>query len=299
MPLYTGRFAPSPTGPLHAGSLVAALASYLDALVHGGHWLLRIDDADLTRSQIGAAECIIEQLRHYGFQWHGTPTYTQAFRNEHLHAFQRLQQGGRVYGCACTRAQLSQGTHPSNQTERPYVGHCKHLSLGLDAPHCRAARLSADTTLVHFTDRWAGEQVEDVSQSVGDFVIWRPQAVVQTAGGLYSYQFTMPCDDAAQGVTHVVRGIDLLPSTARQLTLIDSLQLPRPTYLHVPLVVMADGQKLSKQNHAPALPATDSLPELERALMHLGCPPTGAVTMNEYWRKATQAWANRLATLPV
>jgi glutamyl-Q tRNA(Asp) synthetase len=297
MPSYLGRFAPSPTGPLHAGSLVAALASYLDALVHGGQWLLRIDDADLSRSRAGARECIIEQLTHYGFAWYGAVTQTQEFRTLHVQAFERLSAAGRVYGCGCTRAQLSQRGAPSSGEEPVYLGHCRYLNMGLNDAQCRAARLRVDKALMRLTDRWAGDQSQDLSTQVGDFIVWRPHSVVGVAGGLYSYQLTMPCDDAAQGITHVVRGADLLTSTARQLYVHDCLSLTRPQYLHVPVVTMAQGLKLSKQNHAPALPNTNPLPELDKALIHLGCRPSGANSLPDFWRKASAAWEQRLSQL--
>jgi glutamyl-Q tRNA(Asp) synthetase len=289
---YVGRFAPSPTGPLHQGSLVAALASYLDAKVHGGRWLLRIDDADLSRVQAGSAQTIAAQLKHYGFVWDGDITHTQDFRAQHEAALKQLQAASRVYACACTRAKLSTG---SKGTERAYSGICRHLSVPPDA--CRALRLKASGQSFGFFDRWQGACVPSLGDAVDDIVLWRPKSVIQFAGGLYSYQFTMPCDDAAQGVTHVVRGADLLSSTARQLAIYDALQLKRPQYLHVPVVTMEGGLKLSKQNHAPPLPSTDPIPAVQQALTHLGCESSQACNLAAFWRSACAAWEKRLSQL--
>ena len=291
---YIGRFAPSPTGPLHAGSLVAALASYLDALVHGGQWLLRIDDADLTRSKTGCAATIAAQLQHYGFECSGKPTHTQDFRAVHRLAFNELFNAGRLYACNCSRAQLTNSPLTQHSQERVYSGTCKHSQLVMNSPECRAVRINVEGAQIAFTDRWAGPQTEHLAIAVGDFVIWRPEHLVQVAGGLFNYQLTMPCDDAAQGVTHVVRGADLLTSTARQIYVYDCLNLQKPNYLHVPLVLKPDGLKLSKQNHAAPLPSTDPLPELERALQHLGCGATQAVNPSAFWRSASAKWAQRL-----
>ncbi len=296
MSAYIGRFAPSPTGPLHAGSLVAALASYLDALVHGGQWLLRIDDADLSRVQQGAGDTIAAQLKHYGFVWHGAVTHTQHNRALHVDALAQLHATGATYACACTRADLL-WLPVSVLGERVYDKRCTHAKL--DEQSTRAIRLCTDNTTIHFTDRWAGRQSQHLASQVGDFVLWRPEAVANYAGGLYNYQLTMPVDDAAAGVTHVVRGADLLGTTARQVFISDVLGLTRPAYLHVPLVLGNDGAKLSKQHGAvplACLPSTDPLPALNQALVHLGCKPSSAVTTATFWRDAGSAWELRLQT---
>jgi glutamyl-Q tRNA(Asp) synthetase len=277
---------------LHQGSLVAALTSYLDAKVHGGRWLLRIDDADLSRVQTGSAQTIAAQLKYYGFVWDGDLTHTQDFRAQHEAALKQLQAASRVYACACTRAQLSTG---SNGLERTYSGFCRHLNITQE--DCRALRLTVDSQALAFTDRWQGFCAPSVGGILDDIVLWRPQSVVQFAGGLYSYQFTMPCDDAAQGVTHVVRGADLLSSTARQLAIYDALQLKRPQHLHVPVVTMEGGLKLSKQNHATPLPSTDPIPALQQALSHLGCESRQASNLGAFWRSACAAWEKRLSQL--
>jgi glutamyl-Q tRNA(Asp) synthetase len=291
---YIGRFAPSPTGPLHTGSLVAALASYLDALVHGGTWLLRIDDADLSRVQAGAASIIAAQLKHYGFVWHGNLSHTQDNRAVHVAALSQLQRQDKVYACGYTRADLA--TLPSSDIgERVYDARCRDNPIS--PQDVRALRLRVDNTAITFTDRCCGEQTQDLATQVGDFVLWRPASVVGYVGGLYNYQLTMPVDDAAACVTHVVRGADLLGNTARQLYIYDLLGLPRPSYLHVPLVLGVDGAKLSKQHGAAPLaylPSTDPLPVLNQALQHLGCGVSTALTQAGFWRDACSAWARQI-----
>lgn len=323
MSTYIGRFAPSPTGPLHAGSLVAAMASYLDALVHGGHWLLRIDDADLSRVRPSAAHTIAQQLRHYGLQWQGEITHTQDYHSQHQAALRTLLSQGCLYGCACTRQDTAHMALNRASGERVYSGACQTLALSPQHPSCRAVRLRVGNAHTSFVDRWAGEQHTPLATSAGDFIVWRPehvarqgglqagqaigQAVAQQQalrdnpfhGGACSYQLTMPCDDAAQGVTHVVRGADLLSSTAKQVFVYASLGLTQPSYLHVPVVLMESGRKLSKQNHAPPLPSTDPVPELERALAHLGCAASAQGSVTSFWRSAAAAWAQRLRRLPL
>ncbi len=297
MSAYIGRFAPSPTGPLHAGSIVAALASYLDALVHGGRWLLRIDDADLSRVQQGAGDTITAQLKHYGFAWHGAVTHTQHNRALHVAALARLHATGATYACACTRADLLQ-LPVSLVGERVYDKRCTRAKL--DAQSTRAIRLRTDNTTIHFTDRWAGKQTQDLASQVGDFVLWRPEHVTHFAGGLYNYQLTMPVDDAAAGVSHVVRGADLLGNTARQFYVYDLLGLRRPSAMHVPLVLGKDGAKLSKQHGAAplvCLPSTDPLPVLNQALQHLGCTPSIGMNIAAFWRDACVVWERRLQSL--
>lgn len=287
---YIGRFAPSPTGPLHAGSLVAALASYLDARAHGGQWLLRIDNADLSRVQAGAAQTICQQLQHYGFVWTGDSSQTQDFRTNHACGLAQLRQRSRLYGCLCSRATLRSVVR-NTDGERVYPRTCRALDLTDD--RTRALRFACLTQVVQFNDRWAGVQTQDVAHAVGDFVVWRPENVTGFAGGLYNYQLTIVLDDAAQGVTHVVRGADLLSNTARQCMIYDALSLPRPQYLHVPLVMLSDQLKLSKQHGAPALPLLNPLPYLESGLTHLGFAATGAANLATFWEKATRLWATR------
>ena len=295
-PAYIGRFAPSPTGPLHAGSLVAALASYLDALAHGGKWLVHIDDADTSRVQSGAAQTILAQLAHYGFVSGSTPSYTQDFLTQHAQALSRLWQARRCYGCACTRADVGRSAVTSPLGERLYAGRCASLGLSLHSPELRAVRLRSPDLAVQFNDLHCGAQSQNIKHAVGDFVLWRPESVghINTdaasseqvlAKGAFNYQLTIVCDDHALGVTHVVRGADLLGNTARQLYVYKCLGYPAPKYRHVPVLCGASGAKLSKQHGAAALQMTDPLPYLQAAAAHLG------LNMKSQWRNATSVAA--------
>jgi glutamyl-Q tRNA(Asp) synthetase len=283
---YVGRFAPSPTGPLHAGSLVAALASCLDARAHGGRWLLRIEDLDPPREQPGAAQSIIDTLAAYGFEHDGAIEY-QSRRNAHYQAaFDRLLAAGLVYPCACTRREIAdsvarQGQDPGRHAELVYPGTCRNGIAGGRAP--RAWRVRVDDAVIDWTDRSEAAFHERLAKEVGDFVLRR-------ADGLWAYQLAVVVDDADQGVTDVVRGADLIGSTARQIHLQRLLGHPTPRYLHVPVVTDAHGEKLSKQTGAAALALHDPLPELERALGHLGLRGTGAVTLGGFWRAAVCLW---------
>ncbi|MFV0282837.1 MAG: tRNA glutamyl-Q(34) synthetase GluQRS [Castellaniella sp.] len=281
---YVGRFAPSPSGPLHAGSLVAALASYLDARAHRGRWLLRIEDIDEPRTVTGADRIILQQLETLGLHWDGEtvrqtqrhPLYTQAFA--------RLRAAGRVYGCACMRRELPSG---------PYPGTCRPgARIRPDAQRpTRSWRFLAEPGVETFTDRWRGPQSQDVAAEVGDFIIRR-------ADGLWAYQLVVVVDDGAQGVTDVVRGADLLDSTARQRQLARALDLPMPRVLHVPLILNATGHKLSKQNHAPALDVSRPLACLQAAWKALGFEPLPVATPHAFWPEAITCWARRFGPGP-
>ncbi len=238
MAAYIGRFAPTPTGPLHFGSLIAAVASYCDARAAGGQWLLRMEDLDPPREMPGAAQRIIEQIKAYGFEWDGEPV----FQSQRLHAYHdaiaTLQQAGHLFWCDCSRSELARSG------SLMYPGHCREFTT----PRRDAAvRVRVPPGRLHFTDRVFGEQGEDVASTVGDFVILRRD-------GLFAYQLAVVVDDAWQGVTDVVRGADLLDNTARQILLQKMLGLPTPRYLHLPLALHADGAKLSKQTFARAIP---------------------------------------------
>ena len=275
-PAYVGRFAPSPSGPLHDGSVAAAMASYLDARAHVGRWLLRIEDIDTPRTVRGADRSIMGQLEALGMRWDEPPTW-QSQRLSHYQAtFERLHEQGMVYGCACTRQQLPPG---------PYPGTC---SRGL-APQqqARAWRFRVPQGVVHFQDRWQGPQSQDVAVEVGDFIIKR-------ADGLWAYQFVVVIDDADQGVTHIVRGADLLDSTARQRVLARSLELRQPHVMHVPLVLDQAGHKMSKQNHAAPVDSGNALQALQKAWSHLGFAPLPHLaTVTEFWAQALPRWAAR------
>ncbi|MGA8033901.1 MAG: tRNA glutamyl-Q(34) synthetase GluQRS, partial [Casimicrobiaceae bacterium] len=265
MPRYRGRFAPSPTGPLHFGSLVAAVASYADARAAQGEWLLRIEDVDIARARPGAADAILATLERFGFTWDG-PVWRQALRGDaYAEALDRLDAQGLVYACRCSRRELA-GARVSAIGERVYPGTCRErppLRPATVTGNARVAwRLRVPSTPVEFVDRHYGRQSQDLAAEVGDFVLRR-------SDGLYAYQLAVVVDDAAQGITDVVRGADLLASTARQVFLQRSLGYPTPRYLHVPVAADGRGDKLSKQTRAPAL-SGDPLPGLLAAWRFLG-----------------------------
>ena len=265
---YVGRFAPSPTGPLHLGSLVAAVASHDDARANGGRWLVRIEDVDRPRCVPGATETVLNQLQALGLQPNGE-VMVQSQRNAAYEAaLQHLIQKGWAYPCACSRSDIeralsAQGIEPQRHASAVYPGTCRH---GLNGKTGRAWRLNvarvlddlAGDRVVRWHDRRLGAQSQDVVSEVGDFVLRR-------ADGLWAYQLAVVVDDGAQGITDVVRGMDLLDNTARQIVLQKALGLPTPRYLHVPLVLGANGEKLSKQNGAQALDLSDPSKSLQEA----------------------------------
>ena len=312
---YRGRFAPSPTGPLHLGSLITALASYLDALAHNGEWLIRIEDVDAPRTVPGAAEDILATLSAYGM--HSTqPVLWQSQREvAYQAAFQQLDAAGLLYPCGCTRKDIAEAlarrhptqtrahahthahahAHPRNTT-LAYPGTCRD---GLHGGVPRAWRLKVPTTAVPashdnesvtFVDRWQGPQSQDLGTEVGDFALRR-------ADGLWAYQLAVVVDDAHTGVTHVVRGADLPDSTPRQIYLQRCLTFDTPRYLHVPLLTDASGEKMSKQNGAIALPRgqADVLTALQSAAAFLGMH-VPAASMAEFYEAAVQAWCTLLGT---
>jgi len=287
---YVGRFAPSPSGPLHAGSLAAALASWLDARAQRGRWLLRVEDVDTPRTVPGAAERIMMQLRELGLHWDGEVVWQSRRGAAYQQAFDALAAQGRVYGCGCTRREIADSAlrgpaAPGADGERPYPGTCRHgLPPGRQA---RAWRVRMPEGVERYTDRWLGPQEQDVAQAVGDIAIRR-------ADGLWAYQLAVVVDDAAQGVTDVVRGADLLGSTARQRVLGRLLGLPPLRYLHVPLVMdPVSGLKLSKQNGAPPIDTAAPLAALESAWRALGFAPQEAHDVPDFLARATETWARR------
>ena len=290
MPRPTGRFAPSPTGPLHAGSLVAALASWLDARAMNGRWLVRIEDVDAPRCVDGADRVILAQLAACGLH-PDEPVIWQSQRGAAYHsALQQLLQHGRAFPCGCSRRDIEAAWQALGQVrvrhgELVYPGTCRE---GLQGRSARAQRLrcTADDgsdVVIAWTDRRLGPQTQNLTQTIGDVVL-------QRADGLWAYQLAVVVDDAAQGITHVVRGVDIADSTARQIHLQRQLGLPTPRYLHTPLVLAADGQKLSKQNGASAFDAGDPLAALRAAGAVLGIAAQGA-TVADWLAGAVQAWA--------
>ncbi|KQP37203.1 tRNA glutamyl-Q(34) synthetase GluQRS [Pseudorhodoferax sp. Leaf274] len=281
---YTGRFAPSPTGPLHAGSLVAALASWLDARAHGGRWLVRIEDVDTPRCPPGADALVLSQLAACQLLPDEAPTWQSRRGALYAAALERLVAAGHAYPCACSRSEiaLAQAADPTQRHgELVYPGTCRN---GLHGRRARAWRLRTDRAApVAWQDRRLGPQQQDVQGAVGDFVLRR-------ADGLWAYQLAVVVDDAAQGITDVVRGADLADNTPRQILLQRALGLPSPRYLHTPLVLAADGEKLSKQNGAQALDLRDPAAALQAAAGRLGLPQA-AGSPAERLACWTAAWA--------
>jgi len=283
---YVGRFAPSPTGPLHAGSLAAALASYLDARAHEGRWLLRIEDLDPPREVPGAAGEILRTLAALGFV-HDGPIEHQSRRGAfYERAFDALAARGLVYPCACTRREIAdsltrQGLAPQRHRELVYPGTCRRGIAGGRAP--RAWRVRVDDAVIDWEDRNGETHHEILAEEVGDFVLRR-------ADGLWAYQLAVVVDDALQGVTDVVRGADLVGSTSRQIHLQRLLGYPTPRYLHVPVVTDQRGEKLSKQTGARAVDVARALDELDGALAHLGLAPVGASSIDAFWAGAVRRW---------
>lgn len=256
--MYVGRFAPSPTGPLHFGSLVAAVASWLDARAQGGRWLVRIEDLDRPREQPGAATDILRTLERSGLYWDGTPLFQSRNLHSYAAALERLQ--AQCYGCACTRKEIADSSLGlASDGARIYPGTCRH---GIPAGRAaRAMRIRVPEKDVVFEDRVQGTQRQNLAREVGDFILRR-------ADGAFSYQLAVVVDDAEQGVTDVVRGADLLDSTARQIHLQRLFGYPQPRYLHVPVAVNSAGEKLSKQTGAQ--PISDPRRAIADALRFLG-----------------------------
>jgi glutamyl-Q tRNA(Asp) synthetase len=265
---YVGRFAPSPTGPLHAGSLVAALASWLDAKAHGGRWLVRIEDVDTPRCVPKAAETILTQLADCGLLSDDQPVRQSRRGPLYQAALDRLVAGGQAYPCGCSRKDIEDALAASGQQherhrELVYPGTCRN---GLRGKPARAWRFHVPPGVLRWQDRRLGPQSQDVEHEVGDFVLSR-------ADGIWAYQLAVVVDDAAQGITHVVRGEDLADNTARQILLQQALGFAPPAYLHTPLVLAADGEKLSKQNGAQPLDTHEPLRALNGAAVTLGLAP--------------------------
>jgi glutamyl-Q tRNA(Asp) synthetase len=262
--MYTGRFAPTPSGPLHFGSLIAALASWLDARAQGGRWLVRIEDLDPPRCMPGAASTILRQLEAHGLTWDGKVVYQSTRTEAYREALEALRRLGLAYPCSCSRTDIrAQATRMG--CEGPiYPGTCRMHPPLASRPH--AVRLDTRGAVIDFSDRLFGTIQQDIGNALGDFVIWRVEDIA-------SYHLAVVVDDAWQGVTDVVRGADLLESTPRQIWLQRLLGLPTPRYLHLPLALAPNGQKLSKQNLAPALALETAAAQLTRALAFLGQAP--------------------------
>lgn len=286
---YRGRFAPSPSGPLHFGSLVAALGSYLDARAERGEWLLRIEDVDQPRSVAGAADDIRRTLDAFGFEWDGE-VVVQSRRLDFYHAaLVRLQLAGDVYPCACSRREVADSaTLASVDGGLVYPGTCRAgVQEGRAARAWRMRVPDGDAARLAWTDRVQGAQTQDLAREVGDFILLR-------ADGQFAYQLAVVVDDALQGVTDVVRGADLLASTPRQIWLQHCLGYATPRYAHLPVACNAVGEKLSKQTLAPALALGQAAAQLVRALDFLGQKaPTAlaAAPVATVWDWALAHWS--------
>jgi len=271
---YVGRFAPSPTGALHFGSLLAALASWLDARRAGGRWLVRMEDLDAPRVMPGAADAMLRQLESFGLEWDGVVVHQSARLDLYMNAIVGLK--AHCYPCGCTRKELEDSALAIDGS-RIYPGTCRDgLAPGKTA---RALRLRTHDEPIRFTDRVQGEISQSLERDIGDFVVRR-------ADGLYAYQLAVVVDDAAQGVTDVVRGADLLDSTTRQIYLQRLLKYPTPRYLHLPVATHANGEKLSKQTHAMVAGAAD----IPGALRFLGMDPPAGLAPRELLGWATKHW---------
>jgi glutamyl-Q tRNA(Asp) synthetase len=309
--MYRGRFAPSPTGPLHAGSLATALASWLDARAHRGAWLIRVEDVDSARCKAAWAQAQLQQLAAHGLLSDEPVLWQSARSAAYTAALAQLQGQGLIYACNCSRKKISdywqaRGVDKARHGDLVYPGFCRDLALPagdgialrLDVgasslPLLGRARVGADgtnATELSWTDRHLGAQSQNIAAEVGDFVLRRADAC-------FSYQVAVVVDDAAQGISHVVRGQDLLDNTPRQILLQSALNLPTPQYLHTPLVLAADGQKLSKQNGAAALNSSSPaqcLANLQAAALALGLPAPrfqAHLPVADYLRSLLPLWA--------
>lgn len=286
---YRGRFAPSPTGALHFGSLVAAVGSFLQARSQDGEWLVRMEDLDPPREVAGAADDILRTLEAYGLQWDGAVVYQSRRHDAYDAALARLRASEALYACACSRREIGDSSLRGPQGP-VYPGTCRRgVAAGR---HARALRIRTDDACVAFDDALQGRHESQLEREVGDFVVWR-------ADGCYAYQLAVVVDDAEQGITEVVRGADLLASTARQIHLQRLLGLPTPRYAHLPAAVNAAGEKLSKQTFAPAVPRASPLPVLVRVLEFLGQPVAAEVRdgdLESFWHWAIAQW--RLERVP-
>lgn len=289
--MYIGRFAPSPTGSLHAGSLVAALASYLDARSNRGHWLIRIEDIDEARTVAGAAEHIIQTLAALGMRSDGEILWQSTRQERYNAAFNQL--GDAVYACACSRREIADSrVSMASDGAAIYPGTCRRGLAPDRVPRAWRVRMpdaNDSQTLIQFHDRWQGLIEENLAAHVGDFVLKR-------ADGFWAYQLAVVVDDAEQGVTDIVRGADLLESTARQIYLQRLLGFLTPRYLHVPAVVNDRGEKLSKQTGAQPIDTSKPINALMEAASHLGLMLSRTPnSVDEFWTMAIPAWEHRLS----
>ena len=287
-PPYRGRFAPSPTGPLHLGSLIAALASFLDARKHQGSWLVRMEDLDPPREEAGAASCILDSLQHHGLHWDEDVVFQSQRHTAYAAALRQLDNTGHLFSCDCTRQMLG----PDGACR----GRCQNRQGQLAT--AVAVRVAVPAKChIHFADGIQGRVDSALGADIADFVVKRKD-------GLDAYQLAVVVDDAWQGITHIVRGSDLLASTTRQIYLQQLLAYPTPLYCHIPVISDPAGQKYSKQNHAPALNNQNAAANLRAALDFLrqARPPTGLRTCPHILAFACEHWTPsnipRLMSIP-
>lgn len=274
---YRGRFAPSPTGPLHLGSLIAALASYLDARVNDGTWLVRMEDLDPPREEPGAARRILHSLQQHGLHWDEPVLWQGARSHAYAAALDTLAAQGQLFFCDCTRAMLGPGG--------ACRGRCMNRQTDVTPPRATRVMVPRDCQIC-FTDRIQGQQRTALGKQLPDFVVKRKD-------GLDAYQLAVVVDDAEQAINQIVRGSDLLDSTPRQIFLQQLLAYPTPRYCHLPVITNTQGQKLSKQNHAPALDDTAAPSNLRRALRFLrqAEPPAELASVDRILSFAAAQWA--------
>ncbi|MDP2153003.1 MAG: tRNA glutamyl-Q(34) synthetase GluQRS [Methylotenera sp.] len=288
--MYVGRFAPSPTGPLHFGSLVAAVASYCEAKANQGLWLVRMEDLDKPREMKGAADTILHQLEAFGFEWDSKVIY-QSKRDEfYSDTLQKLKQQQLIYPCTCTRKEIADSSNQVGIDGIIYPKTCLTHPLKANAPS--AWRIKTSPTLIKFNDAIQGNIEQHIADQVGDFILKR-------ADDLYAYQLAVIADDAAQKITHVVRGADLLDSTPRQIYIQQQLNYATPQYAHVPIASNHSGEKLSKQTLAKPIELAMASQQLYDALCFLGQNPPIAIkdaSINEIWRWCDSNW--HLSNIP-
>ena len=288
---YVGRFAPSPTGPLHFGSLVAAVASYCDAKSHGGKWLLRMEDLDKPREVHGAADEILRALEAFGFEWDGDVLLQSQRAELYENALEILRQKKVVYACTCSRKEIADSSSAMGIDGLIYPKTCSNKPALRPSTHAASRALVLDKN-ISFLDAIQGEITQNLARDVGDFIVKR-------ADSLFAYQLAVVVDDAAQNITHVVRGADLLDSTPRQIYLQQCLNFSTPSYAHIPIVVNAQNEKLSKQTLAQPISMRLAEHQLFEALSFLGQNPPAELknaTLDKMWRWAISNW--QLSKIP-
>ena len=286
---YCGRFAPSPTGPLHFGSLVAAVGSYLDAKFNDGQWVVRIEDLDRQREIKGAASHILHILEALGMEWDGQVVYQSQRLAHYQAALDELNQRDLIYSCVCSRKEIADSSIVGINGPI-YPGTCSRAPIF--TKDVRALRVRTHHGPIVFEDFLRGLCTQNLKQEIGDFILRR-------ADGIYAYQLAVVVDDAQQGITHVVRGADLLDSTPRQIFLQQLLGYDIPHYMHLPVVINAAGEKLSKQTRAPAIELSCALTYLVQAMRFLGQNPPAEIAQGDiasFWRWAKKNW--RIQQIP-